>query len=241
MIPFILKYLVKICPEAADYFTWVTDGMDIFLRMTGIQQQAKLTGFEAVIATGSDNSMTHFKHYFGKFPYIIRGHRNSVAVLNGQETGEELWKLSEDMLRYFGLGCRSVSKIFVPKDFDFIPLMQTFDKHKSLVNHSKYKNNYEYNLAMYMLNNDVKFVNECMILVEETSLHSRIATMNYEYYETVEDVVEQLKAQEDKIQCVVSSMNLSEVNTVRLGATQQPSLMDYADNVDTMAFLAELG
>ena len=199
-----------------------------------------LKRMDAVIATGSDNSARYFQQYFAKYKHIIRRNRNAVAVLDGTETNEELHLLGRDVFSYFGLGCRSVSKVYLPSGYAIEPLMERLDLFSSIMNHNKYRNNYEYNRSVYLLSAIPHFANDCVLLLEQEALVSRIATLHYEFYKDEADVLSKLKARERNIQCISTQMNLSNVSTVSLGTTQQPSLWDYADKVDTLAFLLSI-
>jgi len=200
----------------------------------------RLTGFEAVIATGSNNSARYFEQYFGKYPNIIRKNRNAIAVLDGTETKAELYALGNDVFEYFGLGCRNVSKIYIPRGFKFEPLLEAFHEYNSIVLNTKYKNNFDYNYAMFMLNKVKYKANGCILLIENEAITSRIASLHYEYYDKADNLVDALNNRVEEIQCVVSKMNLPNIQTVAFGKAQQPSLTDYADGVDTMEFLINL-
>lgn len=193
----------------------------------------RLNGCHAYIATGSNNSAAHFDYYFARYPHIIRRNRTSVAILTGSESKAELEALADDVYLFFGLGCRNVTKIYVPQDYDFIPLLNAFRKYNHLANHSKYNNNYDYNLAIHLLNRRLYMSNESLLLVEDASPFSPIGQLHYEYYQNVDDVLNQPAANE-AIQCVVGSGGLP------FGQAQQPAVCDYADGVDTMAFLTSL-
>jgi hypothetical protein len=195
---------------------------------------AMIKNCDAYIATGSTNSSRYFEYYFGKYPAIIRKNRTSVAILTGKETNEELEKLSDDVYQYFGLGCRNVTKIFVPKNYDFVPLLTAFKKYDHLIDHHKYKNNYDYNLAMHILNNQYYMTNGSILLVENESSFSRISELHYEYYTNENEVREKIKADQN-IQCIASEKD------IRFGGAQCPGICDYADGVDTMEFLKNLG
>lgn len=199
-----------------------------------------LKDFDAVIATGSNNSSVYFERYFSKNPNIIRRNRNSVAVLSGQETKEELEHLGKDIFQYFGLGCRSVSKLYVPENYDFIPLMEALDLHKDVMNNNKYVNNFDYNRSIFLLNQQEHLVNDCIMLLEDASPLSRIATLHYQKYKDLDWVKGEIESQKDQLQCVATELNLSPLATVRLGETQSPALNDYADGVDTITFLLSL-
>jgi hypothetical protein len=194
---------------------------------------AMLKGCDAFIATGSNNSARYFDQYFGKYPSIIRRNKTSVAVISGNETAEELDKLSDDIHLYFGLGCRNVTKLFVPKDYDFIPLLHSFNRYKYFGDHDKYRNNYDYQLSIMLLNKIYYMTNGSTLLVEATAAFSPIGVVNFEFYEDKEKVAELLENQED-IQCVVGH------GFIPFGEAQSPGLFSYADGVDTMQFLLSL-
>jgi hypothetical protein len=199
----------------------------------------KLENFDAIIATGSNNTARYFNYYFKDYPSIIRQNRNSVAVLTGKETLEELEALGEDIFRYFGLGCRSVSKLFVPRGYDFDNIFKAIFSYKEIINHAKYANNYDYNKAVYLMSEFDLVENGFFMLKEDMSYGSPIATMFYEYYDDVEMLKNRLLADNDKIQCVVGNNNWIK-GEVKFGESQHPSLWEYADGVDTMNFLLNL-
>lgn len=192
-----------------------------------------LKNCDAYIATGSNNSAGYFEYYFGKYPHIIRRNRTSVAVLNGTESTADLEKLADDVYLYFGLGCRNVTKIYVPTGYDFIPLLNTFKKYDHLADHHKYKNNYDYNLALHILNKQYYMSNNSLLLVENESPFSPISQLNYSFYENYKALIASLLGRED-LQCIVAS------GEVPFGQAQHPSLTEYADGVDTMKFLISL-
>lgn len=190
-----------------------------------------LKGCNAYIATGSNNSSRYFDYYFGKYPNIIRRNRTSIAVLTGNETNTELAKLADDVYLYFGLGCRNVTKIFVPKDYNFIPLLEAFKKYNYLADHFKYKNNYDYNLALHLLNKKYYMTNGSLLLIEDTSIFSPISQLNYEYYTDENELTHKLPPAND-LQCIIGK------NFIPFGEAQYPSIDDYADGVDTLKFLS---
>ena len=192
-----------------------------------------LKGCDAYIATGGNSAAKSFEEYFGKYPNIIRKNRTSVAVLTGNETPEELKKLSDDIHLYFGLGCRNVTKIYVPKEYDFVPLLKSFEVYKYFADHHKYKNNYDYNLSIILLNHVYYMTNEATLLVENEGLFSPISQLFYEYYEDVNLIVKNLQHNKD-VQCIVGNEH------VPFGAAQNPDLFTYADGEDTMAFMLGL-
>lgn len=191
-----------------------------------------LKGCDAYIATGSSNSAVYFDYYFGKYPSIIRRNRTSVAILTGDETTAELEKLADDIHLFFGLGCRNVTKIFVPEGYDFVPLLQSFHAYKYFADHHKYKNNYDYNLSIQIMNNRFYMTNEATLLVENDHFFSPISQLNYSFYKDKEVIIASLKNTDD-IQCLPGV-------DIAFGKAQQPGLMDYADGVDTMQFLLTL-
>ena len=198
-----------------------------------IQFSPMLKGCDAYIATGSNNSAGYFDYYFGKYPNIIRRNRTSVAVLTGNESANDLEKLADDVFLYFGLGCRNVTKIYVPSDYDFIPLLNAFRKYDYLDDQHKYKSNYDYNLAIHILNKKYYMSTPALILAEEASLFSPISQLNYEYYENADLLAETLR-NIPELQCVVGKGGFP------FGQAQCPSITDYADGVDTLAFLKNL-
>ncbi|MFN8275878.1 MAG: acyl-CoA reductase [Chitinophagales bacterium] len=206
-----------------------------------IQLVDKLTQFDAVIATGSDNTNRYFEHYFRNYPAILRRNRNSVAVLNGNETKEELEALADDIFLYFGLGCRNVSKLYVPKDYDVRVLFPYFERYQWLHHHTKYMNNYDYNRTILLMNKTQHYSNDFVMLEEKNAIASPIAVLYYETYENTEALTAALQVAAPQIQCVVASPGvLPEVPTVVFGTAQQPGLADYADGVDTIRFLISL-
>ena len=195
--------------------------------------QEMLKGCDAYIATGSNNSARYFEYYFKKYPHIIRRNRTSVAVLDGNETTPELEKLADDVHLYFGMGCRNVTKIFVPKGYDFIPVLSAFKKYDHFKDHNKYKNNYDYNLALHILNGKFYMSNESIILVENPSIFSPIGQLNYEFYTDKNIVAGSLRSMDD-LQCAVGH------DYIPFGQAQLPSLTDHADGIDTISFLTKL-
>jgi hypothetical protein len=192
-----------------------------------------LKGCDAYIATGGNSAAKSFEEYFGKYPNIIRKNRTSVAILTGNETPEELKKLSDDVHLYFGLGCRNVTKIYVPEEYNFVPLLQSFEAYKWFGDHHKYKNNYDYNLSIILLNNVYYMTNEATLLVENKGLFSPISQLFYEYYDGVNLTTNNLQ-QNDDVQCIVGN------GFVAFGEAQTPDLFAYADGVDTVGFLLGL-
>ena len=220
LLPFLAKYIIAVEPEYKDKIKFV---------------EGKLENFDAVIATGSNNTARYFEYYFKDKPSIIRKSRNSVAVLNGSETKEQLEALGEDIFRYFGLGCRNVSKLFVPKDYSFVPFFEAIFAYQDVIHYEKYANNYDYNKAVFLMSNFKLLDNGFLTLKEDKSHASPISSVFYENYDNISDIKLRLQTEVDQIQCIVSA-NLIE-RSIDFGQTQKPALWDYADNVDTISFL----
>ena len=223
LLPFITLYLTKAAPELKG-------------RVTFLEQ--KLEGFDAVIATGSNNTARYFEYYFKDKPSIIRKNRNSLAILTGDETKEDLLKLSNDIFQYYGLGCRSVSKLFVPKGYNFDAFFDAMYHWHPIINGAKYANNYDYNKAVYLMSEFKMLENGFLMIKEDPSYASPIATLFYEHYDSLETLTDKLNSDADKIQCIVSN-NISE-DHLSFGSTQTPQLEDYADGVDTVDFLLKI-
>lgn len=223
LIPVLLNYLSTVEPEFKNRYEITKN---------------KLENFDAVIATGSNNTARYFDYYFGKYPNIIRKNRNSVAILNGNESKEDLMALGEDIFRYYGLGCRNVSKLFVPKGYNFDNFFEGMFAYKDIIDDDKYANNYDYNKAVFLMSNFKLLDNGFLTIKEDVSYSSPISSVFYEFYDDVNDIKERLNADKEKIQCVVS--NQITENSLPFGSTQKPELWDYADNVDTIDFLLSL-
>ncbi len=224
LLPYLLKLFINLDDRAEEYFEIVD----------------QLKGFDAVIATGSNNSSRYFEYYFSKIPNIIRKNRNAVAVLSGEETEEELLALGRDVFQYFGLGCRNVAKIYVPENYQFDPLMEALHEYREIVLHNKYKNNFDYNFAIQVLNKVPYYSNGCIILIENKAIQSRVGEMYFEYYSDRSALEQELQARADEIQCVIAKDGLLSNPTYNFGQAQQPELWDYADGVDTMEFLLKI-
>lgn len=206
-----------------------------------IHEVSRLQGFDLVIATGSDNSARYFDYYFGKFPHIIRKNRNGVAILTGDESHEQLNALGDDIFSYFGLGCRNVSKIYLPKGYDIAKFYEGISGHAAILEHFKYVNNYDYNKSIYLINGEPHYDNGFLLLRPSGSLASPLAVLHYEEYGSVDELRQKLEAEKDRIQCVVGmpDPDLVDLNVVGFGESQFPRLTDYADGVNTLVFLAE--
>lgn len=223
LIPYILSKLSEIEPRFTEQFEFIE----------------RLKDFDAVIATGSNNTSRYFEYYFSKVPHIIRKNRNSIAVLNGKESREELKSLGHDIFDYFGLGCRNVSKIYVPKGYNFNDFFESIEEFKSVADHHKYNNNYDYNKSIFLVNMDKHLDNGFLLLKEDKQMASPLAVVYYQEYESIQEAERELLDNKEGIQCIVSRSDLS-MNVLPFGQSQRPGLWDYADGVDTMAFLRGL-
>ncbi|UJH91821.1 acyl-CoA reductase [Antarcticibacterium sp. 1MA-6-2] len=221
LLPLIAEYLYSLEPEYRNRISF-TEG--------------RLQNFDAVIATGSNNTARYFEYYFASKPSIIRKNRNSVAVLTGEESREQLEALGEDIFKYFGLGCRNVSKLYVPIGYDFDAFYKAIAPWERLLDHAKYANNYDYNKAVYLMSEFPFLDNGFLILKEDKNFGSPIATVFYEEYSNDASLKDLLQQNSENLQCVVSGDSVS----IDFGKSQQPGLSDFADNVDTLAFLQNL-
>ena len=220
LLPYITKYLEFVNPELKGKIEFTEE---------------KLENFDAVIATGSSNTARYFEYYFKDKPSIIRQNRNSVAVLTGKETNDQLQALSEDIFRYYGLGCRNVSKLFVPENYDFNSFFEAIYHWHPIIQDAKYANNYDYNKAVYLMSEFDILENGFLMLKEDINYSSPIATLFYENYQNLDVLRENLKTDKEKIQCIVANGFVE--NEVKFGETQNPKLWDYADGIDTVDFL----
>ncbi|PWH81544.1 acyl-CoA reductase [Algibacter marinivivus] len=223
LLPFLAKYLKYVEPQFKETIEFTEE---------------KVKNFDAVIATGSNNTARYFEYYFKGKPSIIRNNRNSVAILSGNETNEDLKNLSEDIFRYYGLGCRNVSKLFVPKGYKFDKFFEAIYHWHPIVEKAKYANNYDYNKAVYLMSEFDMLENGFFMIKEDESFASPIATLFYEYYEDDSELKDVLNSKKDQIQCIVS--NGFTENEIAFGATQKPQLWDYADDVDSIKFLLSI-
>lgn len=223
LLPFLAEKLIAIEPQFKNYIEFTEE---------------RLKDFDAVIATGSNNTSRYFEYYFGKYPHIIRKNRNSVAVLTGNETDEDLTLLADDIFRYFGLGCRNVSKLYVPEGYNFEKFFKAIFTWKEIIHNHKYINNYDYNKAVYLMDSFPLLDNEFLLLKEDTGFSSPISVVFYEKYTSKYAVKKMLEAEAENIQCLVTKAGLP--NEITFGKTQSPELWDYADGVDTVEFLLGL-
>jgi len=225
LTPYLIKQLGSIDQRTASYFEFVN----------------RLSDFDAVIATGSNNTSKYFEQYFGKYPHIIRANRNGVAVITGNETDQEIKDLGADIFEYFGLGCRNVSMCLVPRDLNWERYLNIWHEgYKLLAQHNKYKNNFDHNVSLFILNKEKYMISGSLIVKEDPSIASRISSMHYQMYDSENELKSYLLQNKEHIQCIVSSDDIEDVETFRFGHAQRPKIDDYADGVDTMKFLSGL-
>jgi hypothetical protein len=224
LLPFLARKLVSFQPAFASRISFAEE---------------RLGPIDAIIATGSNNTSRYFQHYFGKYPHIFRKNRNGVAVLTGHETGEELSLLADDILLYFGLGCRNVAKLYIPEGFDFNRFFPALERFSSLIDHHKYANNYTYRRSIFLMNQVKHLDNGFMLVCRDQAFSSPVGVLHYETYADLAAVDRQLAASREAIQCVVSSTPLASRH-IPPGQSQHPMLWDYADDVDTLKFLSNL-
>jgi hypothetical protein len=216
LINYMANILRSINPEFRNY-----------IKFTG----GTLSGFDVVIATGSNNSSRYFEYYFGKYPSIIRKNRNSIAIIDGNETTSEKIALGADIFSYFGLGCRNVSKLYIPERYDLTELAKNWESFSNCINNVKYSNNYDFNKAVYLVNKENFHDTGYLLLREDNRLSSPVAVLHYEYYKSRNAVRQQTELHKDKIQCVISREDIP------FGKAQYPHLWDYADGIDTIDYI----
>jgi hypothetical protein len=219
LLPFLGRVLIKINPSFAS-------------RISFIEQ--RLSDFDAVIATGSDNSKLYFEQYFGKYPHVFRSNRTSLAVLSGSESEEQLYSLGNDMFEYFGRGCRNVTHILLPTGYDLDLIFKAIVGHSNVISNNKYANNYDYNKAICLMNKVEFLDNNFVLLRHSNELFSPIAMIHYHFYENEWEIKEYIDLNREKLQVVVEEQG------VNFGTSQFPSLTDYPDHIDTMKFLSQL-
>jgi len=221
-------------PVVIDFLDFISPGFKKDIEFT----DKPLKNFDGVIATGSNSSFKYFEYYFKKYPKLLRKNRHSIAVLDGNESKENLIDLGYDIFNYFGMGCRNVSKIFVPKNYSFDLLFESLFEFKDIIKHNRYANNYDYNKAVYLMSN-IKFIeNGFLILKKDKKLGSSISCLFYETYNSIKEIEKYIDKNSESLQCIVSNSNLS--NSIPLGSSQKPKIDDYADNIDTLNFLLKI-
>lgn len=223
-------------PALAERLASIEPGFGRHIRFT----DERINGCDAVIATGSNNTYRYFDNYFGKYPHVFRKNRNGLAVLTGKESGAELGALADDVFLYFGLGCRNVAKLLVPEGYDFAPFFDACARYSHVRNHHKYANNYEYQRSVHLMNRAEHLDNGFLLLRRETVLGSPVAVLFYDNYTAPENLRSKLDAHTGSLQCIVSKAPLH-LPSSAFGTSQKPELWDYADEVDTLKFLFNLG
>ena len=224
LLPFLLKILKEAFPQTEQYFEIVE----------------RLNNFDAILASGNRESIKTFETYFSKIPNIIRKHKTSVGVLFGDESKEDLSQFGQDIFKYFGLSPRSVSKIFIPKDYNFVPLLEATHEFNEIVLHNKYKNNFDYNYTLHILNKVDYKANGCLMIIEDKALLSRIATIHYEVFDDQKHLEKILEEQGEGICQIVSNNTFTNFNNKSFGESNTWSLTDYENGIDTMNFLKTL-
>jgi hypothetical protein len=217
LIPFLVKTMQHLFPDTIPFISFAD----------------QLKGCDAYIATGGNQAATYFEQYFSKYPSIIRKNKTSVAVLTGKESDETLLKLADDVHLYFGLGCRSITQIYVPKDFDFVRLIKAFNAYDYFIEHHRYKNNYDYQLSLFLLNSQPYMSSEATLMIENANPFSALGVLHYQVYDDI-SVLEEKLANIEQLQCIVGE------HFVPFGQSQSPKLEDYADGIDTLSFLTQL-
>jgi hypothetical protein len=216
-------------PEIADKLNNINPGFKNCFEFVD-----QLNDPDAVIATGSNNSARYFEYYFGKYPHIIRKNRNSIGILNGKESKEDLENLGKDIFTYFGLGCRNVSKLYIPLNYNFNSFFEAINKYSDVMHHNKYMNNFDYHNVVYLLNNEKFLTNNFLIVKENEMLPTPVSVLHYEYYADENDLSQKLYKVKEQVQCIVGK------NFLPFGSSQEPKVTDYADGIDTMKFLSQL-
>lgn len=224
LIPFVVELLKNISPE-------------LYAQVSFVE---KLENYDAVIATGSNSTAAHFEYYFREVPRIIRRNRNGVAIIYGDETPEQIADLGHDIFDYFGLGCRNVSKLYLPEGYDIAHFYQPLERFAAIINHNKYANNYTYQRAIHLMNLVHIYDNNFLLLKQNEQIASPIGTCHYEYYNDVQKIERELEEKQNEIQCVISTKPLHRLPSFQPGEAQQPQAWDYADGVDTIAWLLGL-
>ncbi len=236
------KAILKPSSEDTVLLEWVLELMiqkDSFIsNLITIVKDKKLSGFDAVIATGSNNSFRYFEYYFKDKPCLLRKNRNSIAIISGNETEQELELLSDDILSYFGLGCRNVSKVLIPEGFDIKVLIQKLEKYNTYIHHHKFANNYTYHKAIFLLNLNEHLDAGFLIIKQDEKIAAPIGVLFYDIYNDMESVKTYLSANKEALQCIVTHLPI--VGAIPFGSSQKPSLDTYADGIDTIDFLCKL-
>jgi hypothetical protein len=224
LLPCVAERLIHHLPELDEHISFVED---------------KIGNIDAIIATGSDNTSRYFQYYFGKYPHIFRNNRSGVAILSGKESPDDLAMLADDIFIYFGLGCRNVSKLFIPRDYDFENFYNAMEKYEHLSRHHKYTNNYQYYRSVYLMNRVEHLDNGFLILKEDKSYSSPVSIIYYDQYSNPSDLKQEIESNQEKIQCLLAPAGM-DLPVLPYGKSQHPELWEYADNIDTLIFLSNL-
>ena len=228
------RIIAKTSSKDKDLIILITDilcGIDSGFTERITLSEGTISGFDSIIATGSDSSSRYFEYYFEKYPHIIRKNRNSIAILDGTQTDEELQNLGTDIFSYFGLGCRNVSKVFIPEGYNIQEMTKLWSAFERIIDHNKYANNYDYYKAVYLINREPFTDAGFILLKESTGLSSPVAVLYYEYYKSSDELKLNIERNRSKIQCIAGR------DFVPFGRAQMPALWDYADGTDTVEFL----
>tara|TARA_B100001287_G_scaffold23495_1_gene17101 strand:+ start:552 stop:1409 length:858 start_codon:yes stop_codon:yes gene_type:complete len=220
LINFFIEFLHKKFPETKNLITTTSD---------------KLGDFDKVIATGSNNTFNYFEYYFRNKSTLLRKNRTSVAVISGNESQTDLELLSDDIFMYFGLGCRNVSKLFIPEDYDLNILKEKFKKYNHIVNHNKFYNNYNYQKIINTMNGELFIDGDYFLMKQSKEYAPPISVIYYEFYNEILEVQEAVKVNKNQIQCIVTNLQIE--NSIKFGEAQKPKLYQYADDIDTLDFL----
>lgn len=231
------RIVARTSSKDPDIMVWIADlliSLEPSFSDRIVFRNDRLADFDAVIATGSDNTSRYFEYYFGKYPNIIRRNRNSVAILDGSEKESDLAAMGEDIFSYFGLGCRNISKIYIPEDYDLDFLSSHWTDYSKIISHKKYANNYDFNKAVYIVNREPFTDTGYLLIKENTALASPVSVLFFERYKSAEDVISAIGEQKDKLQCITGA------GFTDHGKAQRPHLWDYADSIDTIEFLLKI-
>lgn len=224
LLPALLQMLFDIAPNMERYFQIVE----------------RLANFDAVIATGSNNSARYFHYYFGKYPNVIRHNRSSAAILDGSETPQDLNNLGKDIFTHFGLGCRNVTKLFVPQNYNFVFFLDQLEPYNNAMQHHKYKNNYDYQRSLLLLNRQAHFASDFLMLTENNDrIATPVSVLYYEYYESQNELEQKIQHYDEQIQCIVGNP-AKKPYYIPFGKAQCPKLNDYSDKIDIVDFLMKL-
>ncbi len=231
LLPVIAKLLIDLEPEFKNKISFIS---------SQAFNKSKEAEINAIIATGSNNSARYFEYYFKKYPHVIRKNRNAIAILTGNERQGDLNELGKDIFQFFGLGCRNVSKIFIPENYKLDNFFAGIVDHGDVINHNKYYNNHQYYRTIYLLNKEKFLDNNFILLKESKEMSSPLATLHFERYKSKEELLNLIKTEKEKIQCIVAGEKIKNQTVIPFGKSQSPELWDYADGVDTLDFIMNI-